>query len=646
MGKTNKCYITTPIYYASGKVHIGNAYTTVACDAAARFERMMGKDVRYLTGMDEHGLKIQQSAEKAGVTPLDHVNKIASETKGLWKDLKITYDDFIQTTEIRHTTIVQKVFEQLLANDDIYLGHYEGDYCVSCEAYFTKSQLGENNTCPDCGKPTTVVSEESYFLRLKKYSQKLLDFINENPDFIQPETRRNEVVSFIESGLEDLCVSRTTFTWGIPIPSNPKHVIYVWIDALFNYLSALGYGSSDDSNYQKYWVENNDVRHVVGKDILRFHAIYWPIMLMALDIPINFKLYVHGWILMKSGKMSKSKGNMVYPMDLAARYSVDAVRYYLIKELPLGNDGLFSYERFVERYNNDLANDLGNLLSRTISMINKYFSGSLSNVKEKTEFDDTLEEFINTNIDEYKKEMQAFRLQNAVNKMNLIVSRANKYIDETLPWVLAKDENSKGKLASVMYHLAESLRVTSNLIAPMMPDVAAKIREALGVSLEFEDMNTLKFGFDYTKNVVEKIEPLFKRVDLSEELAYFEAQNAAKNAPVEVKEEEKIPEISIDDFAKVSLKIGEIVKSERHPNAEKLLVSQIKIGSEVRQIVSGIAKYYNPSDLIGKKVIVVTNLKPVKIRGVESFGMVLCASDSDNLELIEVKESVSGSVVR
>lgn len=646
MEKTNKCYITTPIYYASGKVHIGNAYTTVACDASARFERLMGKDVRYLTGMDEHGLKIQQSAEKAGVTPLEHVNKIASETKQLWKDLKITYDDFIQTTEIRHTEIVQKVFEQLLANDDIYLGHYEGDYCVSCEAYFTKSQLGEGNTCPDCGKPTTVVSEESYFLRLKKYAKPLLDFINENPDFIQPETRRNEVVSFIESGLEDLCVSRTTFTWGIPIPSNPKHVIYVWIDALFNYLSALGYGSSDDSNYQKYWVNNNDVRHIVGKDILRFHAIYWPIMLMALNIPINFKLFVHGWILMKSGKMSKSKGNMVYPMDLAARYSVDAVRYYLIKELPLGNDGLFSYERFVERYNNDLANDLGNLLSRTVSMINKYFNGSLNNDLEKTDFDEILESTINTNIEEYKKEMTAFRLQNAVNKMNAIVSRANKYIDETTPWVLAKDENCKAKLASVMYHLAEALRVTSNLIAPIMPEVAEKIRVALGIELEFDDMNTLGFGYKYTNNVVEKIEPLFKRVDLAEELAYFEAQSKAKEIVKEEKQEEKIDEITIDDFAKVSLKVGQIIKSEKHPNAEKLLVSQIKIGDETRQIVSGIAKFYDPNNLIGKKVIVVTNLKPVKIRGVESFGMVLCATNGDDLELIEIKELKDGSIVR
>lgn len=646
MEKKDKCYITTPIYYASGKVHIGNAYTTVACDAAARFERLMGKDVRYLTGMDEHGLKIQQSAEKAGVTPLDHVNKIAKETKELWNNLKITYDDFIQTTEIRHTEIVQKVFEQLLANDDIYLGHYEGDYCVSCEAYFTKSQLGENNTCPDCGKPTTVVSEESYFLRLKKYAKPLLDFINENPDFIQPETRRNEVVSFIESGLEDLCVSRTTFTWGIPIPSNPKHVIYVWIDALFNYLSALGYGSNDDSNYQKYWVNSDDVRHVVGKDILRFHAVYWPIMLMALNIPINFKLYVHGWILMKSGKMSKSKGNMVYPMDLAARYSVDAVRYYLIKELPLGNDGLFSYERFVERYNNDLANDLGNLLSRTISMINKYFSGSLNNPVEKTDFDDALESVINTNIEDYKKEMTAFRLQNAVNKMNAIVSRANKYIDETTPWVLAKDENSKAKLASVMYHLAEALRVTSNLIAPMMPEVAEKIRAALGISLDFDDMNTLKFGYEYQNKVVEKIEPLFKRVDLTEELAYFEAQSKAKEEVKVEKVEEKIDEITIDDFAKVSLKVGEIVKSEKHPNAEKLLVSQIKIGSETRQIVSGIAKFYDPNNLIGKKVIVVTNLKPVKIRGVESFGMVLCATNGDDLELIEIKNAKDGSIVR
>ena len=369
-------------------------------------------------------------------------------------------------------------------------------------------------------------------------------------------------------------------------------------------------------------------------------------MLMALNIPINFKLFVHGWILMKSGKMSKSKGNMVYPMDLAARYSVDAVRYYLIKELPLGNDGLFSYERFVERYNNDLANDLGNLLSRTISMINKYFNGSLNNDLEKTDFDEILESTINTNIEDYKKEMTAFRLQNAVNKMNAIVSRANKYIDETTPWVLAKDENCKAKLASVMYHLAEALRVTSNLIAPIMPEVAEKIRVALGIELEFDDMNTLGFGYKYINNVVEKIEPLFKRVDLAEELAYFEAQSKAKEVVKEEKQEEKIDEITIDDFAKVSLKVGQIIKSEKHPNAEKLLVSQIKIGDETRQIVSGIAKFYDPNNLIGKKVIVVTNLKPVKIRGVESFGMVLCATNGDDLELIEIKELKDGSIVR
>ena len=642
-----KCYVTTPIYYASGKVQIGNSYTTVACDVYARYNRQMNRKTFYLTGMDEHGQKIEEAAKAAGVTPQEHVDKIAKETNDLWHTMKISHDYFIRTTDKNHEQLIQKVFEKLLENDDIYLGSYSGNYCVSCETFYTKSQLGENETCPDCGKPTKLVSEESYFLRLKKYSDQLLKFINDNPDFIQPETRKNEVVSFIESGLEDLCVSRTSFDWGIKVPSNPKHVIYVWVDALFNYLSALNFWDEKDELYQEFWLNNDNACHVVGKDILRFHAIYWPIMLMALNIPIKFKLYVHGWILTKEGKMSKSRGNAVYPLDLISRYGVDSVRYYLAKELPLGNDGLFSYERFIERYNTELANDLGNLVSRSISMINKYFKGEIPSTNlEETEFDKSLEEVANNAIKETVKAFDGFKLQDGMNATWQFVRRVNKYIDETAPWVLAKDESLKGKLASVMYHLAESLRVIAILTAPYLVETAPKILYAIGKPNEELRIDTLTFGSSYDGLSVNKVENLFQRLDLEQELKYYESlkKEPTKEEVKEVKKEE--PKISIDDFAKVSLKVGEIIESEKHPNAEKLLVSKIKIGDEIRQIVSGIAKYYDPSNLIGKKVVVVTNLAPIKIRGVESFGMVLCASNDDKLELLEVKEVESGSEVR
>lgn len=641
-----RCYVTTPIYYASGKVQIGNSYTTVACDVYARFNRQMGRETFYLTGMDEHGQKIEEAAGKLSITPKELVDKVADETKELWKVMGISYDHFVRTTDDYHEDAVQKVFEKLLKNDDIYLGSYSGNYCVSCETFFTKTQLGENDTCPDCGKPTKLVSEESYFLRLKKYANRLLEYINEHPDFIQPETRKNEVVSFIESGLEDLCVSRTSFTWGIKVPSNPKHVIYVWIDALFNYLSSLGYDTKDDSLYKKFWLENDNACHVVGKDILRFHAIYWPIMLMALDIPLNFKLYVHGWILTKEGKMSKSRGNAVYPMELISRYGIDSVRYYLAKELPLGNDGLFSYDRFIERYNTELANDLGNLVSRSISMINKYFDGNIPSIqKVKTEFDDNLKEVANNAIKETIKYFDGFRLQDAMAATWVFVRRVNKYIDETAPWVLAKDETKKELLASVMYHLAESLRVIAKLVSPYLINTAPKILEGIGLKDETLNLDGLNFGNDFINKTTCKIDNLFQRLDMEKELAYYETKKAEAVKPI-VKEEEKAPKITIDDFAKVELKVGEIIDSKNHPNAEKLLVSQIKIGSEIRQIVSGIAKHYNPIDIIGKKVVVVTNLAPIKIRGVESNGMVLCAADGESLELLEVKNSQSGSTVR
>ena len=644
----SKCYITTPIYYSSGSVHIGNSYTTIACDTLARYQRSMGRDTFYLTGMDEHGLKIAEAAEKAGITPQKFVDNIAAKTKELWKNLKVTNDSFIRTTDKFHEETVQKIFNKLLEKGDIYLGSYQGHYCVSCETFFTKTQLGEGDTCPDCGKPTKMVAEESYFLNLKKYEKKLLEFIESHPNFIQPATRRNEVISFIQSGLEDLCVSRTSFTWGVKVPSNPKHVVYVWIDALSNYITALGYEQENDELYQKYWVNNNKIYQVVGKDILRFHAIYWPILLMALDIPVNYSLYVHGWILNRDGKMSKSRGGVVYPMDLVNVYGVDAVRYYLTKELPLGNDGLFSYERFIERYNNELANDLGNLVSRTVAMVEKYFGGIVPNVSANlSEFDNSLRNVVAENIASYKEKMEAFELQDAYEAVWNIVRRANKYIDETMPWALAKDESKVNELANVMYHLVETLRVVSILVSPCLVESAPKILESLGLSNEELDIKNVEFGKSYDNVKVVKGEPLFRRLDPKVELERFAKKEEPKKEEVkqEIKEE-KIVEITIDEFAKTSLKVGEILECRRHENADKLLVSQIKIGEEVRQIVSGIAKYYKPEEMVGKKVIVVTNLKPVKIRGVESFGMVLCASMNDKLEVIEVHNLASGAVVK
>ena len=626
--KKKTCYVTTPIYYASGNVHIGNSYSTIVCDCFARYNRLKGNDTFYLTGMDEHGLKIEEAAKKQGITPQELVDKVALNTSSLWKELEITNDDFIRTSELRHTKVVQEIFEKLLKNGDIYLGSYEGDYCVSCEAYFTKTQLGEGGTCPDCGKPTRRVKEESYFLNLKKYSDKLLDFIETHPDFIQPESRKNEVVSFIKSGLEDLCVSRTSFTWGIPVLSNPKHVIYVWIDALTNYITALGYGTTDDSKYRKYWENGDEVIHVIGKDILRFHAIYWPIMLMALNVPIKFKLYVHGWYLMKDGKMSKSRGNMVYPMDVKNRYGLDALRYYLISQMPLGNDALFTYERFLEKFNTNLANDLGNLVSRTISMINKYFSGEVKAPKKNYfDVDKDLEDLISNTIKKYHESFSTFRFQNGLIAVWELVGRANKYIDETEPWVLAKDGAKKDALSDVMYHLYEVIRNVAYMINPVMPDSSNKICEYLNSEVDFSKLGYMKV---LENKVAPKCDALFKRLDIEEELKY--QASLVKEEPKEVFKDE----ITIEDFGKLDLRVGEVLEAKKLEKSDKLLVMKIKIGNEVRQIVSGISKFYEPSEMVGKHVVVVANLKSAMLRGVESQGMILAASNEDKLEVVEV----------
>lgn len=652
-------YITTAIAYTSGKPHIGNTYEIVLADSIARYKREQGFDVRYQTGTDEHGQKIELKAEEAGVTPKEFVDGVAGQIQGIWDLMNTSYDKFIRTTDEYHEEQVQKIFKKLYENGDIYKSEYEGLYCTPCESFWTPSQVTDNK-CPDCGGPVQPAKEEAYFFKMSKYAQRLIDHINEHPEFIQPVSRKNEMMNnFLLPGLQDLCVSRTSFTWGIPVSFDPKHVTYVWLDALTNYITGLGYDCDGNHGelYNKYWPAD---LHLIGKDIIRFHTIYWPIFLMALDIPLPKQIFGHPWLLQGEGKMSKSKGNVLYPDTLVDFFGVDAVRYFVLHEMPFENDGVISWELMVERMNSDLANILGNLVNRTVSMSNKYFDGIVTDTKICEEVDEDLKVTVLDAVKKVNEKMDKLRVADAITEIFGIFRRSNKYIDETMPWTLAKDEAQKERLSTVLYNLTEAITIGASLLKSFMPETADKILAQLNTK-QRELLQMESFGLYPSGNkVTEKPEILFARLDVNEVMEKVAAMQAAQSAAegsvaldkTEAEEGEKSassaeidleakPEITYDDFAKLQFQIGEIISCEAVPKSKKLLCSQVKVGSQMRQILSGIKANYSPEEMVGKKVMVVTNLKPAKLAGMMSEGMILCAEDAEgNLALMKPEKDM------